>query len=576
MFQNMKDYSNNNINNMPNMNNNMNMMPIMNNNMGMNQMNNNQMYNNMNMNQINNNMNVNQINNNINMNQINNNLFNPMQMNMNQINFMNNDINNMNNNMMNINQMMNDMNINQQMQMQMMQEQMQKVHAQNNMAYLDNEIIEKQNKIKKRINNYYISKLYEIDFRRIEAQNEHFKEIINKLMSHIKNLEERIEYNNKIMNKYLEEANNNINYKNLLDLSSTIEDIYDNKLNEFNIIINKIKNIYKLGIEELRKNYLDDFNKKYNFNQCKIVDEAYIGFRNTSLLNIILDQVTFNELCRIDFKNIHELELRFEDYLDINILTKVTYHNISFLGLSGKIKDITILTKLPFKLLTTLRLSLNDFYDTSIDIFSNMPFNKLQILLLDNNKINNIIGLTKAPFNELTNLNLGDNKISNLKPILEFPFKKLDKLTLDNNCIEDIKYLSNAPFDNLTYLSLRRNEISDISPLSNVKFIGLRTLLLDNNQISNIEVFSRVPFTSLNQLFLRDNKIIDINVFTNIPFIYIMDLRLSHNKIHNFEALFLSPIKNGANIYLDKYQYHNIANQNGFSNILNKYNLKSE
>ena len=402
----MKDYSNNNINNMPNMNNNMNMMPIMNNNMGMNQMNNNnlminQMYNNMNMNQINNNMNMNQINNNINMNQINNNLFNPMQMNMNQMNIMNNDINNMNNNMMNINQMMNDININQ--QMQMMQEQMQKVHAQNNTVHLDNEIIEKQNKIKKRINNYYISKLYEIDFRRIEAQNEHFKEIINKLMSHIKNLEERIEYNNKIMNKYLEEANNNINYKNLLDLSSTIEDIYDNKLNEFNIIINKIKNIYKLGIEELRKNYLDDFNKKYNFNQCKIVDEAYIGFRNTSLLNIILEQVTFNELCRIDFKNIHKLELRFEDYIDINVLTKVTYHNISFLGLSGKIKDITTLSKLPFKLLTTLSLSLNDFYDTNIDIFSNMPFNKLQILLLDNNKINNIIGLTKAPFNELKN-----------------------------------------------------------------------------------------------------------------------------------------------------------------------------
>ena len=257
-------------------------------------------------------------------------------------------------------------------------------------------------------------------------------------MSHIKNLEERIEYNNKIMNKYLEEANNNINYKNLLDLSSTIEDIYDNKLNEFNLIINDIKNIYKFGIEELRKNYLDDFNKKYNFNQCKIVDEAYIGFRNTSLLNIILEQVTFNELCRIDFKNIHELELRFEDYIDINVLTKVTYHNISFLGLSGKIKDITTLSKLPFKLLTTLRLSLNDFYDTNIDIFSNMPFNKLQILLLDNNKINNIIGLTKAPFYELTNLNLDDNKISNLKPILEFPFKKLDKLTLDNNCIEEL------------------------------------------------------------------------------------------------------------------------------------------
>ena len=71
--------------------------------------------------------------------------------------------------------------------------------------------------------------------------------------------------------------------------------------------------------------------------------------------------------------------------------------------------------KLPFKFLTTLCLSLNDFYDTNIDIFSNMPFKNLKKLLLMNNKINNIIGLTKAPFNELTYLNLDNNKISNLK-----------------------------------------------------------------------------------------------------------------------------------------------------------------
>ena len=44
--------------------------------------------------------------------------------------------------------MMNHININQ--QMRMMPEQMLKVQAQNNMAYLDNEIIEKENKIKKR------------------------------------------------------------------------------------------------------------------------------------------------------------------------------------------------------------------------------------------------------------------------------------------------------------------------------------------------------------------------------------------------------------------------------------------
>ena len=51
---------------------------------------------------------------------------------------------------------------------------------------------------------------------------------------------------------------------------------------------------------------------------------------------------------------------------------KVNYINISFLGLIGKIKDINILSKLPFKNLTTLFLSDNDFSNTNFDIFRNI------------------------------------------------------------------------------------------------------------------------------------------------------------------------------------------------------------
>ena len=310
MFPNMNNNFNNNINLIPNMNNNMNMnmMPNINNNMNL--------IPNMNINQINNNnmnfMNQMYNNNNINMNQINNNM---------------NNIQNM--------QMME--------QIQPIQDQMQMIDLNNN---LNNDKLEEQDNIKKEINNYFNSKLYEIDFKRIEAQNEHFKNIKDKLMNHIHSLEKIIEFNNKIMNDYLRDANNITNYKNLLDLSCSVEDIYEDKLNELILCVNEITELYNKRIEELKKNYLNDFNKRYNFH---IEDGNYIGFRNLDLQLISLNQLKFNELCKINFNNISELELQFEDDIDIKALTKVSYHNITFLGLYGKIKDIKTLSKLPFK-----------------------------------------------------------------------------------------------------------------------------------------------------------------------------------------------------------------------------------
>ena len=110
-------------------------------------------------------------------------------------------------------------------------------------------------------------------------------------------------------------------------------------------------------------------------------------------------------------KTLKLLELKFEDNIDINVLTKATYRNLSFLGLIGKIKDISILSKLPFKYLKSLLLINNDFFNTNIDIFRNASFKNLEILILQHNKINNIEGLTKAPFYELRNLSLEYNSI---------------------------------------------------------------------------------------------------------------------------------------------------------------------
>ena len=391
-------------------------------------------------------------------------------------------------------------------------------------------------------------------------------------MNHIRSLELRIEENNKIMSKYLEEANNIMNYKNLLNFSISIEDIYEDKLNELLLCVNEITDLYHIRVKELKNNYLNDFNKRYNFH---IVDQGNIGFRHSDLLNLRLDQIKFNELCRINFKNIVELELKFEDDIDITVLTKASYNNLYLLGLYGKIKDTKPLSKFPFKNLNELRIE-NNSYNTNIDIFRNAPFNKLQILVLEYNNINNISGLTKAPFYELTHLNLANNLIYDIRPIVQFPFKKLKHLLLDYNHIEDLKYISEAPFYNLKALSLCGNNLSDITIFSKVNFFELQSLYLDNNQISNIQVFSQVPFTNLRELSLRENKIININVFKNVPFINLSTLKLSKNKIKNFEALIISSFINRPNIYLDKYQQHNIANQKILSNINQKFNLISD
>jgi hypothetical protein len=135
----------------------------------------------------------------------------------------------------------------------------------------------------------------------------------DKLMNHIQTLEKCIKYNDRIMHDYLENPDNKINCQNLLKLGSSIKDIYENNLKEFELCKNEIRIIYKQSIEELKNNYLNDFNKKYNFD---IQDIRYIGFKHFPEFNK-LDEMKFEELCRIYFKNIKELELKFENDIDI-------------------------------------------------------------------------------------------------------------------------------------------------------------------------------------------------------------------------------------------------------------------
>ena len=162
---------------------------------------------------------------------------------------------------------------------------------------------------------------------------------MNKLRKYIKDLEECIEYNNKITNDYSKYPYDKYNLTHILKLSYSIVDIYEDKLKIQNCM-NEIENIYKSAKKELKDNALNDFNKKYN---TRLFDQQNIGFRNMFELGK-LDEVKFNYFCLINFYEIQELELKFEDNINIDSLLKVSYYqNIKILSLSGKIKDISIL-----------------------------------------------------------------------------------------------------------------------------------------------------------------------------------------------------------------------------------------
>ena len=226
------------------------------------------------------------------------NMMNNIGNNMNMMNNIGNNMNMMNNIGNNMNMIYNN-NMNGQLNNNMLEEQRRRKEDQRRREEEEEQKRKEEHK----------NKIIQFDFKRINEQNNNFNEIMNKLKNYIKDLEECIEYNNKITNDYSNNPYDKNNLTNLLKLSCSIVDIYEDKLKEIKNYINDIENIYKSVIKELKDNALNHFNKKYN--TC-LIDNNNVGFRNMLELGK-LDEEKFNDFCLINFNKIQELELKFED-----------------------------------------------------------------------------------------------------------------------------------------------------------------------------------------------------------------------------------------------------------------------
>ena len=125
---------------------------------------------------------------------------------------------------------------------------------------------------------------------------------------------------------------------------------------------------------------LKAFNQKYNLN---------IGDINIIKLNLNWKKIGnegLKHLCKIEFKELKELNLCGNYISDIKVLENVKFENLEILNLSlNKISDINILEKVKFKELKELYLFDNNISD--IKVLENVKFPKLELLSLSSNKI---------------------------------------------------------------------------------------------------------------------------------------------------------------------------------------------
>ena len=261
----------------------------------------------------------------------------------------------------------------------------------------------------------------------------------------------------------------------------------NNNLNKGAFLNNSIKEFINMNKENNKRNemILKEFNIKHSLD-IKDNKVEKLDLKNKNLSNKDL-----KEFCKIEFKELKDLYLGYNNLSDINILEKLKFEKIDNLNLrSNKIQDINVLSKITFKELKRI-----SFYE---------------------NNILNIDILSKVNFEKLEHLNLGKNEISNINALEKVNCKDLKRLYLDDNKISDIKVLEKVPFKNLIELSLGENKISDINVFEKANFKELKVLYLHSNKISDINVFEKDIFEKLDALSLYQN---DIDLIINEPII---------------------------------------------------------
>ena len=325
-------------------------------------------------------------------------------------------------------------------------------------------------------------------------------------------LADDIRFNMTIINSYQNFENNYYHIQSIINLGNSID---KEKQIHSDYLYNMIKNIDKMVEDE--KDKIDKLNKYYHIllsgNEEKL-----------SLKNRQIDKTGLELLSQINFKNLKEINLSYNNITDIEPLKNMNLSNLQRLDLSNnKIQSIQALEEIYSPNLKDLCLNHNDIVDFS-PITNNKFFRDLERIRIEKNNLKNNLETFKAILlTRFKRINLYSDVVS-----LE-DFKK--KYRVENE--DDTKYdLSDKKAGNiileelyniignydikLNILILRNNNIKDCSLLSKIHLIHLRKLDLSVNEITNLDFLINTKLPRLETLFIDNNNINKLNPLLSI------------------------------------------------------------
>ena len=150
---------------------------------------------------------------------------------------------------------------------------------------------------------------------------------------------------------------------------------------------------------DMNEKLLKEFNKKYNV----IIKDDKIEILNLRWKEI--GNEGLRDLCKIEFKELKEINLHKNKISDIEVLKNAKFVKLEILNLGqNSISDISILEQVNFKELKELYLYANNI--ANIEVFEKAKFDKLEVLYLYDNKIdkiknNSIISKLKSKIKDL-------------------------------------------------------------------------------------------------------------------------------------------------------------------------------
>ena len=343
------------------------------------------------------------------------------------------------------------------------------------------------------------------------------KEGDSKLLKKTKNISDIIRVNQLIQETHRKYQNNYYHVQSIINLGESIENEKKISQDIIDIIDSEINGNKKQEEEAIKK--LIDSQVNLNNEVKKVILK---GEKREEKYKWLGDE-GFELISKIRFKNLIELNLARNgitkaDYLDNMLLPHLEILNLS----ENKIIDVKPVADIQSEHIKEIYLQDNQIVNFSPFNFRKKKFKELEILRVENNKINynsNVFQEIIRKYGKTLIYKTIDLAYFNNK--YKVNFKKEDKIwdlgsKKNEELLSDFYCLINSGFS-IECLYLDDNRLQNVSVLSKIPLLNLRVLDLSLNKITSIKFFKKMSkrCKHLKELYLNDNNIEDISPLVN-------------------------------------------------------------